>query len=109
MKMLRPPVRVLSRAPAAAGAERSPDAAERRRLYHSARWLRLRDWFLRHQPLCAMCSQAGRITVGTVLDHVDGHGPGWRERFWDQSRMQVLCVDCHAEKAKTELAKERRP
>jgi 5-methylcytosine-specific restriction protein A len=82
---------------------------ERDRLYHSARWKRARLQFLRDHPLCRQCEQRGIIRAAYAVDHVDGHAfRNWSDRFWDQTRWQALCADCHAQKSAEELAAWRR-
>jgi hypothetical protein len=83
--------------------------AERARLYHSGRWLRARDAFLAEHPLCAPCDRRGLVVPASVVDHIDGHQhPDWLARFWNQSRWQGCCTDCHAAKSAAELAEWRR-
>jgi 5-methylcytosine-specific restriction protein A len=101
MKMLRPSVRILS---PRKRTQRTHENAERNRLYDTSRWRRLRELYFRHRPLCRMCESRGRIRAAHVLDHIHGHGPDWRERFWDVRGLQGLCRECHTEKTAAELA-----
>jgi 5-methylcytosine-specific restriction enzyme A len=79
--------------------------AERRALYHSQRWLRVRRQFLMDHPLCIECEREGLVVAAVVVDHRLGHQRAdWRERFWDTSTLQGLCLDCHAKKSAAELA-----
>ena len=72
---------------------------ERDRLYRCARWRRERLAFLVMNPMCA-CGEAA-----TIVDHRDGHQrEDWRERFWDVSTWQPMCMRCHADKSARELA-----
>ena len=70
---------------------------QRNKLYQSARWRDERSKFLRSRPVCLRCGKKA-----TVVDHIDGHGPGWESRFWDRSRWQPLCWPCHSSKTVTE-------
>jgi 5-methylcytosine-specific restriction protein A len=82
---------------------------ERFKLYNSARWRKARLRFLREHPLCKQCEQQGIVRAATVVDHVDGHAfRDWLARFWDDTRWQPLCSDCHAIKSAGELASWRR-
>jgi hypothetical protein len=70
---------------------------ERARLYRTARWLALREALLRQQPFC------GCGWPAVVADHRDGHKrPDWRERFFDPSALEPLCINCHARKSQGE-------
>jgi 5-methylcytosine-specific restriction protein A len=82
--------------------------AERVALYHTSRWQRRRRAFLAGNPLCAACAVLGTVRAATVVDHADGHSSReWRARFWDETRWQAMCSDCHAAKSATELAQWR--
>jgi hypothetical protein len=99
----------LAAKPAPTVSDQTAGSEERKRLYHSARWLWARDAFLAEHPLCAPCERRGLIVPASVVDHVDGHQhPDWRACFWDQSRWQACCIDCHAAKSAAELAEWRR-
>ncbi len=52
---------------------RSPEAAEYRKLYKTARWQHIRTAQLTDEPLCRMCRKEGRITAATVCDHIEQH------------------------------------
>jgi hypothetical protein len=95
--------------PAMVTTELERAGAERRSLYHSQRWLRVRRQFLMGNPLCEACTAAGLVVAAVVVDHVHGHQRAdWRERFWDTSTLQGLCLDCHAKKSASELAEWNR-
>lgn len=78
---------------------RSPEAAEYRKLYKSARWLRTRAAQLTAEPLCRMCKAQGRTTAATVCDHVDPKKKANPATFFD-GPFQSLCDDpryrCHS-------------
>ena len=63
------------------------------RLY-GHRWRKERGEYLRLNPLCAMCSQLGRVVVATVVDHKVPHRMDLN-LFWDQTNWQSLCKLCH--------------
>jgi 5-methylcytosine-specific restriction enzyme A len=78
---------------------------ERRSLYHTQRWLRCRLQFLIDHPLCCECEREGLVVAAVVVDHREGHQHrNWRDRFWDQSRWDGLCIDHHNRKSAAELA-----
>lgn len=72
---------------------RSADAAEYRKLYATARWKRLRDWFLSENPLCARCIMQEIVEPATVVHHKDAHR-GDPEKFWG-GPFEALCAPCH--------------
>ncbi|RUW55077.1 HNH endonuclease [Mesorhizobium sp. M1A.F.Ca.ET.072.01.1.1] len=73
---------------------RSPEAAEYRRLYKTARWLRLRERQLAAQPLCGMCLLIEDVTAADTVDHVKPHR-GDAALFYDPSNLQSLCKYHH--------------
>lgn len=77
---------------------------ERRRLYASARWRRLRLQHLKANPLCVMCQAEGIIRAAEICDHRDGHQGDWEARFWDTGGLQSLCLGHHREKSGQEYA-----
>lgn len=78
---------------------RSPEADAYRRLYKTARWLRLRLGQLAAEPLCCMCAAQGRVTAATVCDHVDPKTKLDPSTFFD-GPFQSLCDEdpyrCHS-------------
>jgi 5-methylcytosine-specific restriction protein A len=72
-----------------------------KKLYNSARWQRLRKWFLSKHPLCTECERQTRITPATVVDHIKPH-QGDPELFWDENNLQALCKPCHDRKTARE-------
>jgi 5-methylcytosine-specific restriction protein A len=66
------------------------------KLYHSARWRRLRAFVLAETPLCQCddCHQAGRVRAAGVVHHRQPHG-GDPERFFDSANLQALAKTCH--------------
>ena len=74
--------------------KRSADAAAYRRLYKTARWQRLREWVLSHEPLCRYCMEHEVVEEATVVDHIKPH-KGDPQLFWDADNLQPLCAACH--------------
>lgn len=78
---------------------RTDEAAAYRRLYKTARWLRLRLGQLAAEPLCRMCAAQGRVTAATVCDHVDPKTKLDPATFFD-GPFQSLCdaepFRCHS-------------
>lgn len=64
---------------------------------YNARWRKARETYLRANPLCARCADAGRVTPATVVDHKIPH-KGDSALFWDSGNWQALCRSCHNKK-----------
>ncbi len=64
---------------------------------YDARWKEARLYFLRRNPLCAVCLKEGRIEAATTVDHIVPHRGDWR-LFWDENNWQSLCKRHHDEK-----------
>lgn len=63
------------------------------RLYNW-RWRRLREQYLRINPLCRICWEGGRRIKATVVDHIIPHR-GNMVMFWDEDNWQPLCKAHH--------------
>lgn len=63
--------------------------------YQSTRWRKSRKAFLSANPLCSECRKYERVTVATIVDHIEPH-KGDEDKFWDQSNWQGLCASCHS-------------
>lgn len=64
------------------------------RLYNH-RWQRYRLGFLRQNPLCVRCLEAGRTTAANTVDHITPHR-GDTALFWAKDNHQSLCAQCHS-------------
>ena len=72
-------------------------------LYHRKAWKQLRLDQLAKQPLCVFCSQAGKLTPATVVDHITPH-KGNLDLFFDPDNLQSLCKLHHdSAKQKAEI------
>lgn len=63
-------------------------------LYNRAAWKALRAHHLSANPLCVMCTQAGKTAAATVVDHVIPH-KGDEGLFFDARNLQSLCKTHH--------------
>lgn len=61
---------------------------------YDSMWQRERAKFLKANPWCRFCAQAGRRTPATIVDHIEPHGRDWK-KFWRRSNWQSLCKTCH--------------
>jgi len=58
---------------------------------YNSTWRRIRDLFLKDNPLCAACLQSKLITAAEVVHHKDKN-----PKNNDYDNLIALCVDCHA-------------
>jgi len=68
---------------------------------YDADWCRVRDRFLRKNPLCAECLRCGRDVPADLVDHIRPvrEYPGLRLQ---ETNFQSICVGCHARKTAME-------
>lgn len=69
-------------------------------------WLRARDRFLSHNPLCIGCKAIGIVASAHVVDHIVPHH-GIASLFWDVLNWQPLCY-WHHNSVKARLENEWR-
>lgn len=79
--------------------ERQRGSAAERGYDHA--WQVARARFLRRNPVCVHCKQAGFVTAATVVDHIVPH-KGNKRLFWDIANWQALCASCHGVKTAKE-------
>jgi 5-methylcytosine-specific restriction protein A len=77
----------------------SPQAAEYRPLYKTARWRRLRQEAIRRDfGICRMCGVLCKTGVRgprtATVDHIKPH-KGDFALFFDAGNLQLLCAACH--------------
>lgn len=74
------------------------------KFYHSPAWRKVRKWYILRNPLCEECERQGKITSGSLVDHIipinnkdaydtKGHGEPLKG-----SNLQTLCKRCHSTK-----------
>ncbi len=73
---------------------------ERRRIYNSTRWQRLRDLKFRNDPLCERCAEAGIVRPAEDIHHIVSFmstDDPEKRRFlaYDYDNLQSLCKQCH--------------
>lgn len=76
-----------------AGSWRTSDQTSTQRGY-GYKWQQARIGWLAAHPLCVYCQRDGRVTAGTVVDHIVAHR-GDVKLFWDTDNWQTLCRPCH--------------
>lgn len=102
MRVAQMPMRLNTMQP---GSWRPSNAGANERGYTYA-WQQARLRFLRENPICEICDEAGDVTPATVVDHRIPHR-GDQELFWRQSNWRPLCKPHHdsdAQKKDNEIA-----
>lgn len=67
-------------------------------------WEKARKRFLQAHPLCCYCERDGRVTVATVVDHMEPHR-GDQKLFWDETNWAPMCVAHHSGEKQREEAR----
>ena len=70
------------------------------RLLNSKRWKQLREWKLRHDPLCELCRANGLVVSAIDVHHIDPCEDArslaeMEEKCFRISNLQSLCIPCH--------------
>lgn len=81
----------------------NPEERKLNRFYKTQHWRKLRDTYIAKNPTCALCARLGRLTVGTVVDHIVERRDGGEDL--NQTNLQTLCHRCHTIKTYEEKRK----
>ncbi|MCH7421472.1 HNH endonuclease [Shewanella sp. MM_2022_3] len=78
----------------------------RHSFYFTNTWKRLRDQWIRENPLCCRCEALGIVKLATIVDHIIEiqDNPDLKD---DYLNLQSLCHACHNTKT-GEAARERK-
>lgn len=73
---------------------------ERKKVYQSERWKRLRALKFANNPLCELCLQEGRVTPAEDVHHIvsfmTADDPATRYQLaYDYDNLMSLCKQCH--------------
>ena len=73
---------------------------ERRKVYNTERWKRLRAWKIANNPLCEMCLLKGIVTPAEDVHHMTSFmstdDPDRRHHLaFDYENLQSICKPCH--------------
>ena len=77
----------------ASAAEHDERRGSSRQRGYDTRWEKVRRMHLAAEPLCRMCSQAGRVTPAVLVDHIQPINDGGA--VLDDGNLQSLCRRCH--------------
>lgn len=69
--------------------------------YNSKPWVSLSRQLKAHEPRCRACMMRGRITFGSISDHIIPLKLAWHLRL-DPVNIQTLCHPCHNRKRTVE-------
>lgn len=78
--------------------QHSKERIERNAFYQTGQWRKLRNMFIKTQPLCIECG-----SVGQVVDHITPIRLGGDPL--DMENLQTLCHRCHNSKSGKEAHK----
>lgn len=70
------------------------------------RWRATRGRILSAEPLCRHCRARGHVTLATEVDHIKPLSQGGTD---DESNLQPLCKQCHADKTAADEGWTRAP
>ena len=68
-----------------------------KKFYSSSQWQKVRDRYLKKNPLCEHCKEKGLTEVADEVDHIIPIKVAWEKRLSSQN-LQSLCKSCHAKK-----------
>ena len=73
---------------------------ERRKIYSSERWRRLRAWKFSNDPLCERCLQEGKVVPAEDIHHIisfmsTNDIEQRRHLAYDYGNLMSLCKQCH--------------
>lgn len=74
--------------------------AERRKIYNSERWRRLRAWKFASNPLCEMCLKDNKVVPAEDIHHIVSfmNTDDTTQRYslaYDFDNLMSLCKQCH--------------
>ena len=81
--------------------ERSPAS---KKFYGGSRWRKVRNRYIKKNPLCEHCKEAGRTKLAHMVDHIIPIKINWEKRY-DPDNLQSLCNSCHAKKTQEDKEK----
>ena len=68
---------------------------------YDSTWQKLRNAFIKRNPLCVYCMKTGVIKPAEEIDHIVPH-KGDNVLRLSESNLQALCKQCHSRKTATE-------
>ena len=68
------------------------------KFYSSSTWKKIRDRYIKKNPLCEICKEKGLSEVADEVDHIVRIKVNWSKRF-NSKNLQSLCHKCHMKKS----------
>lgn len=72
----------------------------RQSAYNTTAWRKLRETYLKQNPLCEECLKKGKVTAASSVHHIKSpfqNGCVNQALFLDFDNLESICHDCHAE------------
>lgn len=72
----------------------------RQTAYQNKHWRKLRDTYLRENPLCEECLKKGKVTPAEDVHHIKSPFRGGEINYnmlLDYHNLESVCKDCHGE------------
>ena len=67
--------------------------------YHTTKWRKYRASFLKDNPLCCECKEAGKIVPATIVGHIIPVSKDNSDHnFWSTKNHKPLCESCNNRK-----------
>jgi 5-methylcytosine-specific restriction protein A len=73
------------------------ERTESKKFYQTGAWRKLRNAYIKANPLCAECQKQGIVKAASVVDHITPIRQGGEAL--DRSNLQSLCTSCHNSKS----------
>ena len=73
----------------------------RKKGYNNTQWKKLRETYLKNNPLCADCLAKGKITPATSVHHIKSPFKNGEINYGlllDYDNLMSLCHECHGER-----------
>ena len=80
--------------------ENTPMRELRRKAYNSTDWRKLRETYIKQNPLCAECLRKGKITPAVDVHHINSPFKTGEINWFlllQYDNLESLCKTCHAE------------
>ncbi len=59
---------------------------------YGGNWKKIRDRYIRQNPLCEMCRAEGKFTAGTIVHHIKPLSEGGTN---EEKNLMTVCTGCH--------------
>ena len=68
-----------------------------KKFYQSSTWRKVRNRYIKNNPLCEHCKKRGRTEIADEVDHIIPIQVDWSKRL-SSDNLQSLCHSCHMKK-----------